>query len=212
MRTSRTRTSRTRRDAGAGTVKGDYSCSAPVNDSPNNTGLTNLPAAIPASMWMGYSETDTRFPDLGTGGAPMGGARYYFDEASDSDTKFPRFYDGQWFIGEWNNDWIRTADLNNQGLVTGVSNWARTTGYISPMDMEFGPDGSLYVVEWGQGFAENNADSGVYRVDYISGARTPIANAAVNNDAVPVGTTVQFSSAGSNDPDGTQHHLPVELR
>ena len=190
-------------DAGAGTVKGDYSCSAPVNDSPNNTGLTNLPAAIPASMWMGYSETDTRFPDLGTGGAPMGGTRYYFDEASTSDTKFPRFYDGQWFIGEWNNDWIRTADLNNQGLVTGVSNWARTTGYISPMDMEFGPDGSLYVVEWGQGFAENNADSGVYRVDYISGARTPIANAAVNNDAVPVGTTVQFSSAGSNDPDGT---------
>ena len=93
-----------------------------------------------------------------------------------------------------------------------MSNWARTTGYISPMDMEFGPDGSLYVVEWGQGFAENNADSGVYRVDYISGARTPIANAAVNNDAVPVGTTVQFSSAGSNDPDGTQHHLPVELR
>ena len=43
------------------------------------------------------------------------------------------------------------------------------------MDMEFGPDGSLYVVEWGQGFAENNPDSGVYRVDYISGARTPIA-------------------------------------
>src|SRR6478735_8130536 len=152
-------------DSGAGTVKGDYSCSAPVNDSPNNTGLTNLPAAIPASMWMGYSETDTRFPDLGTGGAPMGGARYYYDETSDSDTKFPRFFDGQWFIGEWNNDWIRTADLNNQGLVTGVSNWARSTGYISPMDMEFGPDGSLYVVEWGQGFAENNPDSGVYRVD-----------------------------------------------
>ena len=35
------------------------------------------------------------------------------------------------------------------------------------MDIEFGPDGSMYVVEWGQGFAENNPDSGVYRVDYI---------------------------------------------
>ena len=76
-------------DAGAGTVKGDYNCAAPVNDSPNNTGLTNLPAAIPASMWMGYSETDTRFPDLGTGGAPMGGARYYYDEASTSEHQVP---------------------------------------------------------------------------------------------------------------------------
>ena len=133
----------------------------------------------------------------------MGGTRYYFDEDSDSETKFPKFYDGHWFIGEWNNDWIKTATLNNQGLATGVACMAVCTGYISPMDMEFGPDGSLYVVEWGQGFNENNPDSGVYRVDYIQGARSPIANATVNNDAVPVGTTVNFSSAGSNDPDGT---------
>ena len=76
-------------DAGAGTSNGDYNCAAPVNNSPNNTGLTNLPAAIPASMWMGYSETDTRFPDLGTGGAPMGGTRYYFDEASDLGHEVP---------------------------------------------------------------------------------------------------------------------------
>ena len=33
--------------------------------------------------------------DLGTGGAPTGGTRYYFDEASTPTTKFPRFYDGQ---------------------------------------------------------------------------------------------------------------------
>ncbi len=194
-------------DAGAGTDNGLYNCSAPVNDSPNNTGLTNLPPAQPATMWMGYGSgegnLDLRFPDLGGGGAPMGGTRYYFDEDSDSETKFPKFYDGHWFIGEWNNDWIKTATLNNQGLATGVACMAVCTGYISPMDMEFGPDGSLYVVEWGQGFNENNPDSGVYRVDYIEGARSPIAVANVNNDAVPVGTTVNFSSAGSNDPDGT---------
>ena len=117
--------------------------------------------------------------------------------------KFPKFYDGQWFIGEWNNDWIKTTTLNNQGLATGVACFAICQGYISPMDVEFGPDGSMYVVEWGQGFQENNADSGVYRVDYIQGARSPIANATADNDAVPVNTTVNFSSSGSNDPDGT---------
>ena len=189
---------------GAGTDNGLYNCNAPVNNSPNNTGLTNLPPAQPATMWMGYSEIDQRFaPDLGGGGAPTGGARYYFDEANPSETKFPRFYDGHWFIGEWNNDWIKTANLNDQGLSTGVACMAVCTGYISPMDIEFGPNGSMYVVEWGQGFAENNPDSGVYRVDYIQGARSPIAVANVDNDAVPVNTSVQFSSAGSNDPDGT---------
>ena len=77
-------------DAGAGTDNGKYNCDAPVNNSPNNTGLTNLPPAIPATMWEAYTEADARFPGLGTGGAPTGGPRYYFDEANPSDTKFPR--------------------------------------------------------------------------------------------------------------------------
>ena len=79
-------------------------------------------------MWMGYSETDTALPRTSAGGgAPTGGTRYYFDE--DSDVRRPSsraFYDGQWFIGEWNNDWIKTADLNNQGLATGVAAAARS--------------------------------------------------------------------------------------
>ena len=190
-------------DAGAGTDNGLYNCAAPVNNSPNNTGLTNLPAAKPATMWMGYTETDVRFPDLGTGGAPTGGTVYRYDEDSDSTTKFPRFYDGQWFIGEWNNDWIKTATWNDAGLATGVSCFAICDGYISPMDIEFGPDGSMYVVEWGQGFAENNPDSGVYRVDYVQGSRLPIAQASVTPDGGPVPLDVTFSSAGSRDPDGT---------
>ena len=190
-------------NAGAGTDNGLYNCAAPVNNSPNNTGLTNLPAAKPATMWMGYTETDVRFPDLGTGGAPTGGTVYRYDEDSDSTTKFPRFYDGQWFIGEWNNDWIKTATWNDAGLATGVSCFAICDGYISPMDIEFGPDGSMYVVEWGQGFAENNPDSGVYRVDYVQGSRLPIAQASVTPDGGPVPLDVTFSSAGSRDPDGT---------
>ena len=56
-----------------------FNCAAPVNNSPNNTGLTNLPPAKPATMWMGYTETDPRIPGLGTGGAPTGGPRYNYD-------------------------------------------------------------------------------------------------------------------------------------
>ena len=92
------------------TAGAKFNCAAPVNDSPNNTGRTNLPPALGASAWMGYSETDSRFTDLGTGGAPMGGPRYHFDPTLQSSRKFPAFYDDKWFIGEWNNGTIKTVD------------------------------------------------------------------------------------------------------
>src|SRR4051812_12941927 len=180
-----------------------FDCNAPVNNSPNNTGRTNLPPAIGASGWMGYTETDPRLPGLGTGGAPMGGPRYHFDANLASPRKFPAFYDNKWFIGEWNNGWIKTADLGSTGAMTAVQNFALGTGYKRPMDLDFGPDGALYVIEWGSGFNGDNADSGVYRIDYISGEKAPTAQAAGTPTAGLAPLTVQFSSAGSSDPENT---------
>ena len=107
-------------DFATGTSGPKFDCANPVNNSPNNTGLTNLPAAQPATTWHGYSERDPRFPYLGTGGAPTGGPRYDFDPDNTNTTKFPEFYDGKWFIGEWNNGWIKTATLNGDGSGRGV--------------------------------------------------------------------------------------------
>src|SRR3954468_24682119 len=182
-----------------------FNCNAPVDDSPNNTGLTNLPPAIGASAWMGYTEQDPRFtPTLGTGGAPMGGPRYHYDATLQSSRKFPAFYDDKWFIGEWNNGTIKTANLDNAtGAITRVDNFARGTGYLRPMDLDFGPDGALYVIEWGSGFNGNNADSGVYRIDYLKGDQNPIAHAAATPTEGLAPLSVSFSSAGSSDPEGT---------
>ena len=196
-----------------GTSGAKFNCAAPVNNSPNNTGLTNLPPAKPAVAWMGYTETDPRHPGLGTGGAPTGGPRYKYDPNLNSDTKFPAFYDKQWFIGEWNNGWIKTATLNSdESAVTNVAMTPWQDTFQRVHEMEFGPDGSLYVIDWGSGFNGNNADSGIYRIDYIKGARRPVAHAAVDKDNGPVPLTVQFSSAGSVDPEGTVADLRVGLR
>ncbi len=186
-----------------GTSGPKFNCNAPVNDSPNNTGIVNLPAAKPATMWLGYTETDPRFPGLGTGGAPTGGPRYEFDPELDNPAKFPEFYDGHWFIGEWNNGWIRTATLNAQGNGVAVNQTPWEDTFFRPHEMEFGPDGSLYVIDWGSGFNGNNANSGIYRIDYVAGARRPIARATSDKDSGPTPLTVQFSSDGSIDPDGS---------
>ena len=87
------------------------------------------------------------------------------------------------------------VDINQ--LLTGMS-------FLRPMDIEFGPDGALYLIEWGTGFGGNNDDSGIYRIDYIAGDRAPIAVASGAPDLGPAPLTVQFSSAGSRDPDGEE--------
>ena len=208
-------------DFATGTSGAPFNCANPVNNSPNNTGLTNLPPARPATMWMGYTELDTRFPGLGNGGAPMGGPRYHYDADNPSASKFPEYYDGEWFIGEWNNGWIKHATLDGQGNATdvrlfpylGEENCTHNADqpnscYKRPMDMDFGPDGSLYVLEWGTDFerdptAEPESDSGLYRIDYIVGGRRPIAHAAATPTNGQPPLTVSFSSEGSVDPEGT---------
>ncbi len=180
-----------------------FNCADLTNTSPNNTGIQDLPPAIPATMWMGYSETDPRVPGLGPGGAPTGGPRYDFDPGLDSPTKFPEFYDEHWFIGEWNTGWLRTATLNANGDAVDVLRTPWEDTFFRPHEIEFGPDGALYVIDWGDGFGGNNANSGIYRIDYVAGERRPIARATSNTDNGPTPLTVNFSSDGSVDPDGT---------
>jgi cytochrome c len=60
---------------------------APVNESPNNTGMKNLPPAQNPLVWYPYSRSDS-FPDLGDGGrCAMGGPVYHFNAALPSNTK-----------------------------------------------------------------------------------------------------------------------------
>ncbi|MER7458084.1 ThuA domain-containing protein [Micromonospora sp. NPDC126480] len=179
-----------------------FNCAAPVNDSPNNTGLTDLPPAVPATVDYGYGG-DPRYPEIGGGGAPMGGPVYRYDPDLDSDRKWPAYYDGKAMFGEWNQSKMYALQVTADGrslvdinqLLTGMS-------LIRPMDFEFGPDGALYLIEWGSGFGGNNDNSGVYRIDYIAGHRAPIAVAAAEPTSGPAPLTVAFSSAGSRDPDG----------
>ncbi len=151
-------------------------------------------------------------PVLGTGGAPTGGPRYDYDPANASTTKFPEFYDGKWFIGEWNEGWIKTATLNDDGSARGVGAFDLETGYLRPMDIEFGPDGSLYVIEWGSGFGGNNLDSGIYRIDYVGEGRRPIAQATATPDSGPVAAHGGVLERGLERPRRHGAHVRLGLQ
>ena len=56
-----------------------FNCANPVNESPNNTGLTNLPPVTQPDVWYSYTPS-AEFPELETGGiGPMAGPAYQFD-------------------------------------------------------------------------------------------------------------------------------------
>ncbi|RIJ76691.1 DUF1349 domain-containing protein, partial [Nakamurella silvestris] len=185
-----------------------YECAAgAVNDSPHNTGLTTLPPAIPADIFYHYA-AGTDWPEIGGGGAPMAGPMYRYDPNLVSDVKWPAYWDGKALLAEWNKNTLfsvltntaatsvlKTTQLHEHKLP------APATREIKMMDSHFGPDGALYIIDWGSGW-ENNGDAGIYRIDYLAGSRSPIAKASANVTAGAAPLAVQFSSAGSIDPDG----------
>jgi len=180
---------------------------APVNNSPNNTGLTTLPPVIQPEWWT-ENGLAALYPEIGGSGAPMGGPVYRYDPDLDSDTKWPEYWDGKAIFGEWNQGkqysiqldeatGSQIVDINRilPGIFDGGGDWHRS------MDFEFGPDGALYVIDWGSDFGGSTADSGVYRIDYVQGSPSPIARASADVTNGPDETlTVNFSSAGTRHP------------
>ncbi|MEU1124748.1 PQQ-dependent sugar dehydrogenase [Streptomyces sp. NPDC005899] len=174
-----------------------FSCTAPRNTSPRNTGLTDLPPAQPA--WIPYDGGSV--PEFGNGSeSPMGGPVYRYDAASTSTVKFPASFDGDFFAGEFGRKWIKRVEQGTDGAVQSINAFPWQGTQI--MDMSFGPDGALYVLDYGTGYFNGDANSALYRIENVTGGRSPLAKAAADRTSGKAPLTVQFSSSGSSDPDG----------
>jgi len=203
----------------------------PANTSRWNTGLRHGPPISQPDVWYSYNDNASPpqgtpclayydgsngtcpqlFPELGTGGVgPHGAAKYEYDPANPSETKFPPYYDNAVFFGEFTRDYLREIRLDSQGRVFKINNTLNcgalpTQGLLfecdNPMDMQFGADGNLYLLTYGDGFFVANPDAGMYRFEYVAGEQKPqaVLNATPTNGVAPL--EVHFSSDGSKDPD-----------
>jgi cytochrome c len=189
-------------DFATGLSGATFDCANPVNESPNNTGLRELPPVVQPQVWYSYSAS-AEFPELGTGGiGPMGGPAYDFDRKSHSPNRWPEYYDGVPLFFEWTRDYIKEFRLDQNGNLARIVPVLPSFIFDNPMSIEFGPDGALYVLEYGDGFFLETPEAQLARIDFVRGGRTPVpvVSATPTNGAAPL--TVRFSSAGTSDPDG----------
>lgn len=179
----------------------EYDAKKPVNYSPNNTGLNELPPAQPAFIWYPYAVSDT-FPQLREGGRnAMAGPIYYPDLFPKTEVKFPRYYEGKLFIYDWMRNWIFTVTMDENHNLVSMEEFMPSTVFDKPMDMQFGPDGSLYVLEYGTYWSAQNDDSGIYKIEFSAGNRKPIAKANADKTQGAAPMNVQFSASESFDFD-----------
>ena len=179
----------------------EFDCSAPVNDSPRNTGLENLPPVEMPDIWYGDGGPWVQEMTPGGSESPMGGPVYRYDPDNPSTTKLPEYYDGHWFLYEWGRGWIKETKLDSLGGPLEVSDFLNVPEFdiVRPMDVEIGPDGALYVLDYGSGFFGGSPESGVYRVDYVEGAPQVSISADPTEGDIPL--EVSFTS-NATDPDG----------
>ncbi len=105
---------------------------------------------------------------------------------------YPASYYGKMFISDYVQGFLRTITPTTTS--NAFTTFSTANGPI--IDMDTGPDGKLYFV--------TIASPVLYRLDYSGGPvnNPPVANSSASTTGGPAPLTVNFSSAGSSDPEG----------
>ncbi|TAG99634.1 MAG: PKD domain-containing protein [Sphingobacteriales bacterium] len=183
-----------------GEASAPFDAAKPVNDSKNNTGLSALPPVSPPFIWYPYAASE-EFPELGTGGRNAMAGPVYHPEFYPKETRFPEYYAGKLFFYDWIRGWVKAVTTDAEGNYVRMEPVLQNIKFNSPIDMEMGPDGRLYVLEYGNGWFTKNPDAGLVRIDFNSGNRKPISAFKVDKTSGALPMTVNVSAEGSGDPD-----------
>jgi cytochrome c len=173
----------------------------PVNESPNNYGAKVLPPAQPAMIWYPYGES-AEFPMLGTGArTAMAGPFYYASDYRNSRYKFPKYYDNKLFIFEWSRDWFKVLTFDKDGNLQKIEPFLSSQKFYHPIDVKFGRDGAMYVLQYGSNYFARNPDASLVRIEYAEGNRQPVAKITAGKTVGAAPFKVKLSAKESFDYD-----------
>ena len=187
-------------DYGSGVSGPLFDPQKPLNNSRNNTGINELPPVSPTFIYYPYA-VSREFPELGTGGRNAMAGPVYYADLYPSETRFPEYFNGKLFFYDWIRGWIKIVTMDKEGNYEKMESFMPNTKLNSAIDMEMGPDGRLYILEYGTGWFTKNADAALSRVEYNGGNRAPKVQLEVSKTSGSLPFTIKASAAGTRDPD-----------
>ena len=109
---------------------------------------------------------------------------------------------------EWSRHQFFEVKLDQGGGLLKINRIFASLSFNRPMDVEMGPDGALYVLEWGTGFGGNNPDAKLVRVEFLGNRPAVTGDYNFDNtvDAADyvvwrknLGSTTALSADGNGD-------------
>ncbi|MBL7825571.1 MAG: PQQ-dependent sugar dehydrogenase, partial [Saprospiraceae bacterium] len=182
----------------------------PQNNSPNNTGLNDLPPAQPAFIWYPYGK-NRDFPIAGSGGRNAMAGPVYYADAYPKTSRFPDYYNGKLIIYDWMRGWLMAVTMDSLGNFNHMEPFADSVRLSRPMDMFFSKSGTLWLIEYGARWYSSNEDARLSRIDYVQGNRPPIARLKADQTATAAPSTITFDTDLSNDYDGGPLHFDLDF-
>ena len=185
----------------------------PVNLSPNNTGLEKLPPVADPLVYYPSARVD-QFALLGSGGrTSCGGPAFHFKPEFKTTGGFPEYFDKAILHFDWQRPflvWVRLDEHGNFSnlepftdavrIAQGPDEPGQAMKIRRPADMVFGPDGALYILDYGETWGVNK-DAKLLKISYRWGDLPPLAKAQAHPTAGPVPLKIQLSAAGSSSPE-----------
>ena len=189
----------------------------PLNLSRNNTGLKELPPAQPAYIYWPYEESP-EFPMLGTGGrTACAGPVFHYNASFEKTNGFPAEYDGSLLFWDWQRPFMKWARMDAKGDLAGIDPFSAALAVVSdkvkdeevtegfivrrPVDARFGPDGCLYMLDYGLTWGAN-PDAKLLRISYLRGNLPPVVQIQSDVASGREPLAVKFSSEGTRKREG----------
>ncbi|MVM34757.1 carbohydrate-binding protein [Spirosoma sp. HMF4905] len=190
------------RDFATGKSGERFDPAKPVNNSPNNTGLTQLPPAQGAFIWYSYGASE-KFPLMGSGGrSAVGGPIFHKADFKNAPRLFPDYYEGKWFITDFIRGWIMAVTMDEKSNYVSMERFLPSERFDSPIDMKFAADGDLYLLEYGSAWFRGNDNARLVRIEYNGGNRKPVVQVSADKTGGSIPLQVSLSSKGTKDYDG----------
>jgi len=173
----------------------------PTNNSPNNTGLKELPPAQKAFIWYPYGTSDS-FSLVGSSGrSAVGGPVFHEANFTNATRTWPSYFEDKWLITDFMRGWLMAVTMDKDGNYKSMEQILPHENFSSVIDMQFGPEGDLYFLEYGSAWFKGNANSALVRIEYNGGNRKPSVEASADKTAGAVPFRVNLSSKGTIDYD-----------